>query len=709
MPGGVIDAVRRVNATQRPEDSVPLRALVLAAVMTSVGAVASQGALSITRTIIFCTVLPAAYWISYIRRGKDNWHIKLALAIGAVVALFGFFGQLGGIATLDEIRFPLANIFLWVQVLHSFDLPQRKDLHFSLGSSLALMGVAGSLAQSMSFAPFVVVYFLCAISALYYGHKSEVRDNAGSVLKATSGRSSPAAAWPDIARAAGMVVLVASVLFLVTPQPAGVRTFSLPFALGDGLGVAAGGSIVNPGFGSGQAGSRSSGAAYHGFNDRMDLRVRGDLSDDIVMRVRASAPAMLRGLIFDTYDGVAWSQPSSDPVPLDGGPPYGYPGAFRDLGPRALVSQTFYIEAEQPNVLFSGAYPDQIYYDGGVGVDANGGLRTGGTITDGTVYSVVASRGGATADELRSAQSPPTSEGLERYLAVPEILPARVARLARRITAGEDTVYDKVKAIEAYMAENYRYSTQSPVPPEGRDAVDHFLFDTDVGFCEQFASATAIMLRTLDVPARVVAGYTPGSRNPLTGYYEVRNSDAHSWVEVYFDRYGWYEFDPTFAVPPATETTASTIPLARAFELVATKLGAIDGVNAGRVALTAALAALGAWGAVMAWRRRSAGLARRVERGAGAPSGPVERAWRSLEDALRNAGRPRPPSETAREVLARLGATEVATSAFEEERYSARLPGADRAGRAVRELERLAGTIESDNPFYAGKRSKNER
>ena len=80
--------------------------------------------------------MPLAYWISYRRRAKDNWHIKIAITIFAIFALIRFFGQLRGIATLDEVRFPLADLFLWVQVLHGFDLPARKDLNFSLGSSL---------------------------------------------------------------------------------------------------------------------------------------------------------------------------------------------------------------------------------------------------------------------------------------------------------------------------------------------------------------------------------------------------------------------------------------------------------------------------------------------------------------------------------------------------------------------------------------------
>src|SRR5680860_1277591 len=452
-------------------------------------------------------------------------------------------------------------------------------------------------------------------------------------------------------------------------------------------GIVAGESLFNPGFESGAPGSRSSGTAYHGFNDSLDLRVRGELSDEVVMRVRSSAPAMLRGMIFDHYDGVTWSQPSEDPVPLDGTPPYFYPVEQRSLGPRAEVSQTFYIEAEQPNAIFSAAYPDRIFYEGGVAVDALGGLRTGGTLSEGTVYSVVASRGAATPEQLRKLGAPEAPETLSRYLEVPSSVPKRVRSLARRITASAGTTYDKVKAIEDYMARNYRYSTDSPVAPEGRDAVDHFLFDTDVGFCEQFASATTVLLRSLGIPARLVAGYTPGTRNPFTGYYEVRNSDAHAWVEVYFPAYGWYEFDPTFAVPPAQVETSSSLPLARLLEAAQKKLGGFSLGEPSPVDIAAlAVALVAAWAAAVLWRRRRLRGVRRPP--AGEPGGPVEAAGRELESALRETGEERAPPETARELLYRLGSSGAAADAFDEERYGG-LTDTARAREAVLELKRL--------------------
>jgi hypothetical protein len=440
----------------------------------------------------------------------------------------------------------------------------------------------------------------------------------------------------------------------------------------------------------------------------MDLRVRGDLSDNVVMRVRASAPGMLRGMVFEKYDGVAWTADETDPTPLEGDPPYGYPPQFRSLGPRATVTETFYIETEQPNVVFSTGQPDSVWIDGGVSVDSNGGLRTPSTLTPETVYSVVSTRGAATPAQLRALPEEPTPTNIQRYLQVPDSLPSRIADLAKRITRNAPTRFDKVTAIEDWLASHYHYNIDSPVPPAGRDAVDYFLFDSDVGFCEQFASATAIMLRTLDLPARVIAGYTPGTRNPFTGYYEVKSSDAHTWVELWFPRYGWYEFDPTFAIPPAHEDLASTVPLSKVFDFLSEHLkdalpsGLKDfagGILAGGLVV---VVAVGIW---MGWRRRPkpkelAGL----PLVAGVGGGPVTRAFRRFERALAQTGRARSPNETAAELIRRAtfrrkaGIPASALRAFEKERYGAEEPTEDEARAAVAELARLAAEAENTSP-----------
>jgi hypothetical protein len=697
VPSGLIERLRSVNRTRAPEDSVRLRVTVLGAVTMGAIALALEAAISPLTTVIVLLVLPVAYWFSHVRRAKDNWHVKIVLAVAAIFALVRFLGQLQGVGTLDEVRFPLAEVFLWVQVLHSFDLPARKDLNFSLGSSLALMAVAGSISQDMRYAVVLLVWAAFVVWALRLSHLSELAEGTQASVAPQRGR--PTLAYKQTARTVVLCGALGALVFSMIPQASGVRTFALPFQLGSGIGALGGGGVSNPGF-SGQPGQRSSGSSYYAFNNTMDLRVRGELSNELVMRVRSSAPAMLRGFIFDSYDGDAWRVTETDTVPLGGDNPYSYPSELRDLGPRATLAQTFFVEAAQPNVIFSAAHPDQIWHNEQVSVDGLGALRIDFSMTPDAVYSVVASRGAATPDELRTADPSPAElpEDFGRYLQVPPELPDRVAALARRITAGETNVYGKVKAIEDYLERNYRYEIDSPVPPAGQDAVDHFLFETDVGFCEQFASATAVMLRTLGVPARVVAGYTPGRRNPFTGYYEVRNSDAHAWVEVWFPRYGWYEFDPTFGVPSASFDLGESIPLVKALRALGSALeDSFPGGTRGAVSALIVLASVGiiVWAGVVTWSRLRGRKKRAPAPGYAADEhGPVARAFRRLEHALAARGRPRRPEETAREVLERTGGNGVATSAFEKERYSAEALSHDEAATAVKELDELTRSLQ---------------
>jgi protein-glutamine gamma-glutamyltransferase len=129
------------------------------------------------------------------------------------------------------------------------------------------------------------------------------------------------------------------------------------------------------------------------------------------------------------------------------------------------------------------------------------------------------------------------------YLQLPALDP-RIAELAKTITAQARTPYDKAIVIENYLRTRYTYTLNLTGKP-GDDPLAHFLFETRAGHCEYFASAMAILLRTLGIPSREVNGFLPGEFNDVAGDYIVRASDAHSWVEVYFPGDGWVTFDPT--------------------------------------------------------------------------------------------------------------------------------------------------------------------
>lgn len=166
-------------------------------------------------------------------------------------------------------------------------------------------------------------------------------------------------------------------------------------------------------------------------------------------------------------------------------------------------------------------------------------------------YQVVSEVSGADAAELRAASRNYEQWVKDRYLTLPATVPQSVRDLAQKIVsdAGATNPYDQAKAIETYVRANYKYSTSIPLPPSGVDRVEWFLFQGKEGYCEYYASAMIVMLRSLGVPVRMATGYAPGTYDPKTQSFIVRESSAHAWPEVYFPSYGWIGFEPTPSQP----------------------------------------------------------------------------------------------------------------------------------------------------------------
>lgn len=137
-----------------------------------------------------------------------------------------------------------------------------------------------------------------------------------------------------------------------------------------------------------------------------------------------------------------------------------------------------------------------------------------------------------------------------RFLQLPNTLPQRVVDLANDITKDKASVYDQIKAVEKYFSSNgFRYDKKEvAIPAEGQDYVDQFLFDTKVGYCDNFSTSMVVLLRSVGIPARWVKGFAPGEPGQITNglqEYQITNDNAHSWVEAYVPGTGWMEFEPT--------------------------------------------------------------------------------------------------------------------------------------------------------------------
>ncbi|WP_251552112.1 transglutaminase TgpA family protein [Neobacillus muris] len=140
-----------------------------------------------------------------------------------------------------------------------------------------------------------------------------------------------------------------------------------------------------------------------------------------------------------------------------------------------------------------------------------------------------------------------------RYTQLPEELPPRIKQLTEEITAGKTNWFDKAKAVEQYFGKaEYIYDQKNvALPGKDDDYVDQFLFETKTGYCDNFSSSMAVMLRTIGIPTRWIKGFTGGDfiqyseGESVMQLYQVSNNNAHSWVEVYLPGQGWVPFEPT--------------------------------------------------------------------------------------------------------------------------------------------------------------------
>ena len=147
--------------------------------------------------------------------------------------------------------------------------------------------------------------------------------------------------------------------------------------------------------------------------------------------------------------------------------------------------------------------------------------------------------------ELREAGQDYPVWVTDKYLQLPDNFSARIQALAFEITAAQDNPYDKAIAITNYLRKEIQYKSSISFPEEPVDPLEYFLFDVKQGFCNYYASAETLMLRSIGIPARLAVGFAQGEANLQNTFYTVRERDAHAWPEVYFPNYGWIEFEPT--------------------------------------------------------------------------------------------------------------------------------------------------------------------
>jgi transglutaminase-like putative cysteine protease len=291
-------------------------------------------------------------------------------------------------------------------------------------------------------------------------------------------------------------------------------------SLGEGAGGGGFGAL-NPGQSTDIGGSTGASAAL------------GSQSTSSHFTVRSSSPAYWRTGAYDRYTGSGWEQ-TGETTSFDGTlSGDGIEGARVDYQVELNRSATALPTVWRPNSV-----------DGvsNLRVTDQRALRAGDRLGSGTTYTGTSHRPPQDPQVLRTSGGNYPASIEERYTALPEDTPSRVGLFTDDITSNASTPYEKAVAIEEWLEANKEYSLDASATSD--HMTDTFLFEMDTGYCEYFATSMTTMLRTQDIPARYVVGYSTGQQVG-ENTYEVRGMNAHAWVEVYFEDVGWVKFDPT--------------------------------------------------------------------------------------------------------------------------------------------------------------------
>ncbi|HYE93680.1 MAG TPA: DUF3488 and transglutaminase-like domain-containing protein, partial [Terriglobales bacterium] len=362
--------------------------------------------------------------------------------------------------------------------------------------SFSMLAAASAVAFGVAFLPLFVTYLATAIVMLVLFHLVTEADAAGIAAR-------PLGMGLTVVMAAAVVgtLAITAVLFALIPRVEA----ALPF------------------------GARQA-KTLTGFTDRVELGTVGSLETDDAVALRIHLPdgpvaasdlrhLRWRGVTLDRFNGRTWTATArryhvfraSEGVPVTLAPV---------SGGRKLLTQEVYQEPFGSDTMFAAPPPIRVKVDGVVRVDDSAGLSVP-VARARLAYTVESALGAHVVERLGPAVR-------DRYLQLPP-LPPRIPALAREITAGTRDPGEQATRLLVWLSKELRYSLDLQQRTT-LEPLDEFLFVKRAGNCEYFASALAVMLRTLGVPTRVVNGFQRGEWNPYGSYWVVRMRDAHSWV-----------------------------------------------------------------------------------------------------------------------------------------------------------------------------------
>ena len=464
-----------------------------------------------------------------------------ALLIGAF-ALF-----IVDLTTISRDLLPAGIHFLIILLnVKLMTLQNRRDYRHLYAISLMAVLASAALTTDLWYVSVFVLYVVTAVWSLLLYHLTG-RTAAGAPLSASGPAAAPAASLRITGR------------FFWLTNAIAVSTFALTLLIFFLLPRISVGILQKP---------RAEGLRTTGFSERVDLGMIGSVKEDpqIVMRVELPDQAAssrerfyLRGLAYDQYNGRSWSSGSRQRRNLglvaDG------IFAVRSGGNRRLSSlseplrQDILLEALDTSVLFAAPFAESVSGEfPAVQVDSMTGLHLPYSSTSRIRYSVVSREYRILPGEQSSATLEYPAAIRDRYLQVPTHSD-RIAELAQSVTRGASSPYEKATAVLQHLLSNYAYSLEMGTTSSGHP-IDEFLFTRKTGYCEHYATAMVLMLRSIGIPSRLVTGFLATEWNEFGNYYTVRQRDAHAWVEMYYPQSGWITMDPTPSNPLALAPSA---------------------------------------------------------------------------------------------------------------------------------------------------------
>ena len=604
-------------------------------------------------------------------------------ATALVVMMVGAVMVLARVNTFDpnSKAAALTTLLLVVQVAHCLALQTRREAALGCAIIVVMLSVGAAFAGDVTLLlPVMVALPAVAVTASLL-HRGALIDGADVTSAGGVGSIVRACVTPVV-----LATVLGLVVFLVLPDTGHLRTHAR-FASSAGS--------SDPSSDPASGGSSGRAASDPGAGT-IDLGLRGSLSDAAVFEVPANSPAYWQGAIFSNFDGQSWTAHGPFTEWSSG------PGATQ-LAPADPTSQaddvmsTYQVRVLMTtplDVVLAPGRPTSYLGVGRVIDDTDGTphITYGSATVVAPTYTVSSAlpKDAANLDSVASTGSDVTNP---QWLEIPADLPGRVSALAASLVAGSTSRRNAVNSVEDYLRTTEKYNLNSPVPKPGDDAVDDFLFVSHQGFCEQFATAAVVMLRSQGIPARFVTGYAVGDLTMDPGERVFRGSDAHAWVQVFYPGVGWVNSDPT-----ASAVLQTSVPSLRQ-RVGASMTRLWHRVPGGRWGAVVALALAVVIGMALStigrrWlrrRRRYAG----IDRGRSG-DGPILAAYLRLDIALHGVERARAPSESLGELARRLGGfvatpgeVAAAISYLERETYGVDPPSAAESDAAIAVFDRL--------------------